>query len=560
LILPRKVDAAQELTAAAKATQDFRGWVHIIPENPPSLLSMFKPSLSGLHINTANGTMAIVANVYGALYVEFISPATHEKRTYSGFSHKLLIATLNDQTAQSAINRNAEFPLKLADFLAQIKANGEVLSSVVESTDQKLERFDLMVTDEVKKQVSLEVPTGKLTIWADPQTKLIRKLSSMVDGQPMVEDYSYGAPAIADIYDLGVPRTAQVVDDRRKVIANMPRPAVFDLPPMAQLVKDPSIDLESLEGRMEGHILREWGDFVSIECQEIKYLNHDLHEQGKLMIQARQGEMAYYGIYMLAPELVLWGGQGFPKGWPTPKLADVVAQLKSVRPIMVSADDGKNGWSSHEAVSGLGLIQITPTSMPTAYTQTNLEQFWWPSGFGKSQPALPTSQPGHRWRVRIGFGGFGTTRAQVLRDPNRPSLIVLHIDTVMPFRMGYNSNANYHTDAWYWLDPTHDDLPVETVTRTNGSATAGEKLDTTMHFVYSDFARLADGHWYPSRWQYRGMSPPTTQPVIDDGYVEYSRQIVQSEKLPAEWFGDPNRRFTDSGIHWPTTAPANKQR
>ncbi len=140
----------------------------------------------------------------------------------------------------------------------------------------------------------------------------------------------------------------------------------------------------------------------------------------------------------------------------------------------------------------------------------------------------------------------------MLRDPARPGLIVVQVEQTLPFALQKGA-ANYHSDTLYWLDPARDDLPVETVTHSNSSG--GEKLDSASHTVYLEFARVADGRWFPSHWQTRGFSPPSTQPVKDDGYTDFRRQIFQDQKLRAEWYGDPRLRMTDKLPQIPGTEP-----
>ena len=77
-----------------------------------------------------------------------------------------------------------------------------------------------------------------------------------VDGALTLMNYSYGAPEIKDIYDLGVPRTARIVDARQEHGASASRPAVFELSPTTQLVKDDSIDPKVLDERLYSSTLR----------------------------------------------------------------------------------------------------------------------------------------------------------------------------------------------------------------------------------------------------------------------------------------------------------------
>ncbi|HEX4053169.1 MAG TPA: hypothetical protein VHX86_02790 [Tepidisphaeraceae bacterium] len=508
------MDAAEALQNAANATRGFKGWVHVMPVGQGDPLSAIKLRVQSIDINTSSGDFAIVANVYGALIVQMYSPAAHEMRTYTSLSGTVLISSVPGDAAET--RRAAEFPFKLADFLKRITSRGLTAPTVAESNDQGLQKFNLTLSDDSKKTLDQypELPNGNATLWVDPQSKLIRKMTSQIEGQPVIMEYTYGEPNIRDIYDLGVPKTARIVDNRQ-VETDANRPAMSNLPPTAQLVKDESIDVKAFEARLQKRIDRDWGDFVLLECHK----TGRGHSEGQLTIDARQGDKALYAIYLLSPELALWGGEGFPKGWPTPMLSDVVSQLRSVRPLGSDAFDGKTAWHG-DMISG---FNIQPTTGNSASLEVKSAMVFWP---------LLAPLPDH----------FGSRKVEILRDPARPGLIVVHIDETSTFQVP-DSKAAYHSDALYWLDPAHDDLPVETVEHSN--ARGGDKLNFLRHVVYLDFARVAEGRWYPSHWQ--------------DG-VEHWQQIIQNENLGPEWYGDPNLRITDAGIRFPTTEPTPARR
>jgi hypothetical protein len=67
------------------------------------------------------------------------------------------------------------------------------------------------------------------------------------------------------------------------------------------------------------------------------------------------------------------------------------------------------------------------------------------------------------------------------------------------------------------------------------------------------FKQMRDGHWYPSHWHDRNFRPPTTQPIVDDMYVDHWRQVIQDESLSHEWFTDPSQRFASAQSPWPAT-------
>jgi hypothetical protein len=540
MLSPRKVDAAEALAGAARATQDYRGWVHVVPAATSWWSAPFRPSIRGVHINTADGRFAVDAGVFGARIVEMMLPADHEVQMYTSISGKILVGSVSDDVAMLATKHGAEFPLKLADYLGRLKDRGHAPPTVVETADQGLEKFDLTMTDGPGKAVEDDMPGGKMTVWVDPDSKLFRRVSTTLDGVATVMEYSYGAPDIRDIHDLDVPRTARVIDARQPAEKNGVRAPVFELPDTSKLIKDDATDLRSLEDRLQQHNRADWGDFVLVECNEQKSANYVAHRQGQLTITAREagqggkGTKAYYAIYLLVPELELFGGKGYPVGWPTPKLADVTAAMVSARPVRLDATDGNAAWEGETGGPGplgrLMLLHLKPSTPAIAVAHANFLSFLWPY-VGELAP------------------GRGTRVAEVMRDPAHAGLLVLHLDQTSPFRFN-NGPANYRNDAYYWLDPSRDDLPVETVIYSNSSG--GEKLDDTTHSVYLEFARAGDGRWYPSHWQSRTLRPPTPAtpamplPNVDEGYREYWRQIFQPGKLQETWYGDPNARMMGS--------------
>ena len=65
--IPRKADAAEALQNAADATGTYKGWVHVKPVYSGGLFSVLKPRMESIHFNTADGSVGLVANVYGTL-------------------------------------------------------------------------------------------------------------------------------------------------------------------------------------------------------------------------------------------------------------------------------------------------------------------------------------------------------------------------------------------------------------------------------------------------------------------------------------------------------------
>jgi hypothetical protein len=50
--------------------------------------------------------------------------------------------------------------------------------------------------------------------WADARTGLVRRSDATIGGKRVTCQYMYGGPAIRDVFALGVPHDAPVVDER----------------------------------------------------------------------------------------------------------------------------------------------------------------------------------------------------------------------------------------------------------------------------------------------------------------------------------------------------------
>jgi hypothetical protein len=524
---PRSASAAEQLRAAAETTRNYRGWVHVKPAADTKAGATNALVLKGLHMNTANGTTAIAFEIFQALCIKMVVPSQKQELMYSALTNQLRIDSAPDDLAAAAMKRSAELPLKLAELLADFKSRGLKQPQVMQSIDGDLQRFELTSKDDPQTlpEELRDLAAGKMVVWCDPQTKLIRRMQTQVDGKPTVLEYAYGDPEIRDIYDLGVPRTVKLLDGREPATAAA-RPRIFDEPDITRLTKDAAFDLKALEARIQKRILADFGDYVIVECEELKALRHS-NRQGSIDIRARQGNMGLRAHYLVAPAMMFFGGPGFPRGWPTPTLDDTLATLRPTVPIQLYAYDGKLMWENDQNNQGKYTSKGAPPSFAPVYFSLGRE-FWQIQGFGPS---------------------FDKNTITVLRDANRPGLIVVHVEATSPVRF-YNSKNDRKIDSMYWLDPARDDLMVEWIQRSDDYGTG--KLDSLIHRVYLDFAQLADGRWYTTHWQQRTAAPREPGVTDDGAYHEGHRQFFQNAKLPADWFGDPNERLKSA---WKLTFP-----
>ena len=290
---------------------------------------------------------------------------------------------------------------------------------------------------------------------------------------------------------------------------------------MSALVKDKSQDAAAIVARLQKRREKDFGDFVELHCEQIKHLRYNQPEQGAITLIAKSGDKAVSAHYLVAPLAVLIGGPGFPQHWPQPSLDEALSVMKTAMPTTMEVHNGADVWQSQQQYK-MG-FQLGPS-------------FW----------TLPQT-------LSISTNGkeMVETHPEVLRDPAHPDLLVLHTESRLP--MPFMSAANYHADIFVWIDPAHDDLPVESLQRTNSKT---DELDSSIHQVVLEFGRLKDGSWFPAHWQYK-TARPTEPGVVDDGYVENWRQFFPENALPAEWYENPTQRLSKiKPLFVPSSQPA----
>jgi hypothetical protein len=537
---PRAVSAAAALQASTQATEAYRGWVHMTPEGGPFPIQDAKRTGDGtpvtdlkigsMHINTADGTAVLVCDAHGQPFIQMFSPALKKQFLYIGLTHELRIRPL----LQDGSNSWRDVPLNITDVLASIKKVMAAAPDIKETRDQGWQRFDLTYEDASRKKAIQE------TIWVDPQSKRIEKMAAPVYGdfgeKVMVMKYTYGDPALKDIYDAGVPRDARVVEEVAETAPG--DPPCGKLPNIAALVKDESQDGAAIVARLKKRQDTDWGNFVMLECQQLKDPRRRQPEQGSISLVARQGDKAFAARHLVAPLAILVGGSGFPPHWPQPSLDEVLPMMKTSLPSAMEVINGASAWQGE--MQGNQPFAINPDARPE---QIRKIEFQLGAVFWRAPQTMSITSNGQ---------GLLDAPVEVLRDPARPGLIVLHSEQRLPLALMPNW-AKYHADRFVWIDPAHDDLTVESLQRTN---TKTDELDSTIHEVVLEFGRLKNNAWFPAHWQYKSASPPEPG-VTDSGYVEVWRQFFPENALPAEWYENPTPRLSGmKPLFRPSSQPA----
>lgn len=123
---------------------------------------------------------------------------------------------------------------------------------------------------------------------------------------------------------------------------------------------------------------------------------------------------------------------------------------------------------------------------------------------------------------------------RLLTDLSRPDQIGLRIE-----KIALHPGKPSHTEYVVWLDPVHDDMPMNRIYRHyNASRTISFEVKTS----YTSYAQLIHGRWHPTHWRKIVTQYSNGQPS-DTREEQYYLQIVTEIKLDPVWFTNPAERF-----------------
>ncbi len=213
--------AAEKLQAAATAmAKKHTGWVHIVEhalheDANGAILRESNPFFTTYDANFQEDEASIV-NVEG-------TPGAGDEKVliiyrYSG--QEKLTYTASDRTiekspaesppawiSQMGWNMGESVIRALLDPKSSLKIN-----RIDVKPEGQLERYDVAITD------NRASPSDRVTFFVDPETHLIQSWEEhfQLEGERVVWRYviSYGGKAIGDIYSLGAPHDAKIVDRR----------------------------------------------------------------------------------------------------------------------------------------------------------------------------------------------------------------------------------------------------------------------------------------------------------------------------------------------------------
>jgi hypothetical protein len=528
--------AAENLNRSAAATHAYKGWVHVRPQTSGDPAPASQPAMVErdvvIHFNTADGTFAMQFELNGIRCAVLSQPAKQQQEMYSAAVRQIRIDNLSKDSANNWFKHIAEVPVQLADVLAAMEKDGAVKLDVKESQDGELSRFDLTFKGDPEKAPAQyrEMVSEPRTVWTDPKSGLIRKMQTRTGGRAVLAEFTYGSPEIRDIYDLGVPRDAMVLDARNTTPS--PLPSIATQPAGRQETPDPSVDLKVVSERIASRVERGLGDHVAVLCEEtVLDPPQPMRREGRITLYAREGDRAHQTNYLAAPAGVFMGLLGFPPGWPTPKLDDLLPMLDRVRTT--------SGYVSGYITDGKDLWQIKPKvgPKPTAVfekidTSKSIPQNRVPRIASEIWPQIPSGDVSTQMKSI----GMTVSKVEAVRDARHVRLIGIRVTREMDLKIEGLKFPKWQQTV-YWIDPERDDMPVETVRRSRPDI-KDEEAESVTRIQYESYAALPDGKLYPTKWRSEQFRPdlPAKQRVIRHAY---SLQIFPDTKLDAKWYADP---------------------
>jgi hypothetical protein len=483
------------------AMNSYNGWICLTPETLPeavqpkfgsrwtSWVTYAAPAekKSAEVTQFTDGTLCVI-------WYSFGERITHAFDSRTGEVH---ISPLSENMGRQ---RSLAFGLPLGpDFRAVLSSLAEWSDSsaqkISQTSDGAYVRFDIHF-EENGPGVG---PLNELSVWVDPKTKLIQKWKTISSQTDLVFRFAYETSGIKDIYDIGVPRDARVIDDR-------PSPAVEAL-------------LDRLDKRVGPD--EQFGNYVGVVTHSAVEKTEEPPRPMDIGLFSRDEDDWVSLKYWDAPSFAFGG-------WPKPDIVDVIAVLRDRPPNFFFVCDKARceyGKFDQRTKSHLGRGQI----------RTEDE---------RRQGVRLFSLSGSLWPGRHYFEYLRSPnvnlKLELLPDPESPGLVLLQGD-VSQIRQLDSPDKPSRFEHVFRLDPSRDDLPVEKALRDylpNGTLVR----DIRTHYVSYD--QLPNGRWYPT-WWYEIATEYSDGKPVSSRKEEYYLQMAPDMQLDPVWFTNPAERFKD---------------
>jgi hypothetical protein len=454
IIMPHN-DAQATLTfgQVLEAQRAYKDWYRVDTEeyNNPSQVNLHRPAQTywsytdptcprgiGVHKTEKGFWFHWLEKPRSTFY--FYDETSNTLRIYWGVKVQKIIGTLT-----------LPIDTDLRSIFAELKVNSVRNISQIQSTlDGSYERFDIpevYFTDpEIRKKM------GPVTLWVDPSTKLIQKWKCQyASGSVHIFRFTYNVLPVRNIYDLGVPPLAKVIDNR------------------------PAAEVRDLLARLEAQrgINERFGEYVAVLTNSRLGQDRTL-QKNDLLIYSRQKEGWAYAEYSAGevPNL---------DGWPVPNISKTFEQTRSIISSHVFVDHGNAGWECwyQPDKKSYRLREVEPEKRNIFRVGFSLSGYLWPGPSTLYSDELD----------------FRVHDVKIVRDDNHPDLIGLVVDQ---WGFGPQKNQNRIVRT-YWLDPARDNLSVEREYRSY--LPDGITLVLEAKTKFQCFDQLPNGKWYPALWR-----------------------------------------------------------
>jgi hypothetical protein len=473
----------------------FEAWVRIeLRDLPDSMLqsAVVKAPQTILYVNKIDHSQYLVMKLpENEVRIRYFSGSSPTIAEYDSRTKTLLMGVPDPVVRRSALADIEKYPMTLADVKQLIRATGADIVQETQSIEDGLARTDILYMGGTSCAQAKDEGVQD-TVWISPADGQIRKLITRLGAGSQI-DYS-PVKAIETIYDVGVPRSAKVIDSR------------------------PTASAAVLLDRISQRADKDFGNYTAVLTETDIRKSWGTRKMF-LSIFSRQEDCFLYLTYSLQDRDVPDSPFLKLKHWPSPDLREVLDLASTTAPLCFYAFDGRTVWSGGTTLAQPGKPVLNERS-----------------GLMKDIPILQSYRlTSHLWKGyrQLGIYGFGPA-ADTIIDAKHPNLIGLRLRTG-DFK-AQAKEGDRRIEKIFWIDPKRDDLPREATVLSERFGPDGHRETTRFLTQYLEFDRTSSGLWYPWRW-----TTKFTRTEMDGSTEEFSReynlQISSKTSLDADWFG-----------------------
>ncbi|NLE29083.1 MAG: hypothetical protein GX629_05385 [Phycisphaerae bacterium] len=504
--LSASMPSSQPITLCKKspATQSSSNWVRIeLRELPDPVLPtpVVRPQMC-IYVNTFDHSQYLVMNLPDkAVRIRYFSGSEPTIAEYDSRTKHLFWGIPDPKVREKAIADIRKYPMTLSDVKKLICATGAEIIQETTTSEQGLTRVDLLYMGGTSCAESEERGVQD-TVWVSPADGQIRKLLTRL-GPGRQIDY-FPVKAVRDIYEVGVPRDAKVIECR------------------------PTASAAAVLDRLTWRAEKGWGSYVAV-LTETDFRKSWGSRKMFLSLFARQNNYFLYATYSLQERDVPESSLLKLSNWPKPDFEEVLELTGRIAPMFFYATDGKRVWHGetrmtqpNEPVFNERNSSVTEFPILSSYCLTN---YLW---------------KGYR---QLGIYGFGPA-ADTLSDEQRPNLMGLRLRTG-DFKTAAPEGTR-RIEKIFWIDPKRDDLPSESIALSEHFGPGNRKETTRIFTRYETWARTSSNLWYPQQWETTFSRTPGEK-TTEDFTRQYNLQISTTLSIDPAWFASRKAALKECG-------------